>query len=233
MAFVNLVGVWFTVGVERMGTVPKAGSSTLVQAAHVQHIFAPPLLGERCAAMGARTTASTRTRNIRPRGGTGGRLMHTTLLEVLAMKPIRYVLSAWLAIIIALGSSACQGSVSLPSPSVTEEPTVTPPLAGTISPIPFPHGTPFTFASIHTVPPQACLLADLPIIGGTLWHLHRFAWSPTGDRLAYVGPAEPADSLTGPLMLVAAPRLGVFENRRGAPINAGYTFLFIEKPSHA
>jgi len=122
------------------------------------------------------------------------------------MKPIRYVLSAWLAIIIALGSSACQGSVSLPSPSTTDEPTVTAPLAGTISPIPSPHGIPSTFASIHTVPPQACLLADLPIISGTLWHLHRFAWSPTGDRLAYVGPAELADSPTGPLMLVAAPR---------------------------
>jgi len=122
------------------------------------------------------------------------------------MKPICYVLSAWLAIIIVLGLSACQGSVSLPSPSVTDEPTVTTPLAGTISPIPSPHGIPSTFASTHTVPPQACLLADLPITSGTLWHLHRFAWSPTGDRLAYVGPAEPADSPTGPLMLVAAPR---------------------------
>jgi len=121
------------------------------------------------------------------------------------MKPICYVLSAWLAIIIVLGLSACQGSVSLPSPSVTDEPTVTTPLAGTISPIPSPHGIPSTFASPLTIPPQTCLLADLPIISGTLWQLHRFAWSPTGDRLAYVGTAEPADALTGPLMLVAAP----------------------------
>lgn len=77
MAFVNLAGVWFTVGVERMGTVLKAVSLTLVQAALVQHIPAPPLLGEKCVAMGARTTASTRTRNIRQGGGTRGRLMYT------------------------------------------------------------------------------------------------------------------------------------------------------------
>ena len=83
MAFVNLAGVWFTVGVERMGTVPKAVSSTLVQAAHAQHISAPPLLGERCVAMGAWTTASTRTRNTYHSSGGFGDETNPLCLECL------------------------------------------------------------------------------------------------------------------------------------------------------
>jgi len=128
------------------------------------------------------------------------------LVEVVVVKPICFVLRAWLAIVIVLGLLACQGSISQPAPSLSGEPTVTTPPAGTTTPTTPPHRIPSTFINPHTIPPQACLLADLPIINGTLSQLHRFAWSPTGDGLAYVGPAEPADSLTGPLMLVAAPR---------------------------
>ena len=117
-----------------------------------------------------------------------------------AMKPLCFILTACLV----LGLSACGGSVAPPSSPIAAEPTGVSPTV-TASPGPAPQEIQPVLATPRAISPQACLLADL-LMGEGLWELRRFAWSPTGDRLAYVGPAGPPDSSAGSLMLVAAPR---------------------------
>lgn len=54
---------------------------------------------------------------------------------------------------------------------------------------------------------QDCLLTEIPLLNERLWLLESFAWSPRGDRLAYIGPnSDKADiSLTGTLILSIVP----------------------------
>lgn len=126
-------------------------------------------------------------------------------MEVAMEKANRLVLIGGLAVI-SLGLLTCQGPALRPASMLTVEPTSThnlPILPN--SSIPASVTTP---SAPYVIPSQACQSADLSIVGEMLWRLDRFAWSPTGDALAYLGSNEPDDSFMAPLMLIAAPPIG-------------------------
>jgi hypothetical protein len=83
------------------------------------------------------------------------------------------------------GSPAPSTPTQAPAPAVISEPTAMP---------------------VPALSTTACLVRDLPFQGRKEWALSGFQWSPSGDSIAYVGPSSRADSLTGVLMLAAAPR---------------------------
>jgi len=122
------------------------------------------------------------------------------LTEITMEKANRPVMIGKLAVI-SLWLLACQGPSLRPAPMLTVEPTSS-------HNLPIPPNSPIpasvsTTSVPHIIPSQACQLADLPIVSEMLWQLDRFAWSPTGDALAYLGPNESDDSFMAPLMLVA------------------------------
>lgn len=120
-----------------------------------------------------------------------------------AMEKVRHLLLISGLVVISLGLLTCQG----PAPRSTSMLTVVPTLTHSLPLLPSSSisASATVPSAPRVIPSQACRLADLPIANEMLWQLDRFAWSPTGDRLAYVGPAESADALTGSLMLVTAP----------------------------
>jgi Tol biopolymer transport system component len=69
-------------------------------------------------------------------------------------------------------------------------------------------GTPLPTPTTGDVPPpetrpgQACLVAELPLLENHQGRVRRFAWSPTGEALAYVAPDE---THAGVLWLAEAP----------------------------
>ena len=126
------------------------------------------------------------------------------LTEVAMEKAYRLVLIGGL-VVIGLGLLTCQGPALWPASMLTVEPTSTHNLPILLnSSIPASMTTP---SAPHVIPSQACQLADLSMVGGMLWRLDRFAWSPTGDALAYLGPNEPDDSFMAPLKAMVLPIL--------------------------
>lgn len=167
---------------------------------------------EKCVVMVDPTTAFTQIRNAR-------------LVSIIGLLSI----GLWLA--------ACQGAILPPDVTVTTEPTTEPSPSPThtptrtappttpavtamaepslspthISPTPDPVTT---AKGVETVASMACLVADLPAKGPTLWSLKQTAWSPEGDVLAYIGPS---DAMTAPLMLASPP---YFEQPRNLAMDA-------------
>jgi len=114
----------------------------------------------------------------------------------------------WIFVLLVI--SACQGAVT---PTETAQPTDTVvPLATSIPPTPTPRSTPtlapsptparWNFPTPDAQPMPACLIAELSLLDDSEGRTKRFAWSPTGEALAYVAPDEEHE---GALLVVAAP----------------------------
>lgn len=129
------------------------------------------------------------------------------LTEVAMEKVSRFVLIGGLAVI-SLGLLTCQGPALRPTSMLTVVPTPTSTHNLPVPPNSFIPASATTPSAPYVIPSQACQLADFPIAREMLWRLDRFAWSPTGDALAYLGPNEPDDSFMAHLMLVAVPPIG-------------------------
>jgi len=122
------------------------------------------------------------------------------------MRTITFILIA----IVALGGlSACKQTVTPPVNPTAMSTATAPPAPPVTATLLSPSSSEVT---LNTPTPlaistQDCLLTEIPLLNERLWSLESFAWSPRGDRLAYIGPnSDKADiSLTGTLILSIVP----------------------------
>ncbi len=95
--------------------------------------------------------------------------------------------------------TACQRAIPHPAAAVADAPTPTNSAdAATILTTP-------VLALTHDITSHPQLLVELPTLNGMLWQINRFAWSPSGDAIAYIETDRALDALTGTLQVSAAP----------------------------
>lgn len=117
---------------------------------------------------------------------------------------MRITAFALIVMVMLVGISACQRTVTHSVIPTTVPTAIVPPASPVATILPtHPPEVPLGFSIPLTGSAQVCLLTEIPLIREMLWSLETFAWSPTEDALVYVGPDREEDTpLTGTLMMM-------------------------------